>query len=303
MYVFWRSGRLRAETALLLAGLMAFAIGVSRIYLIEHYLSDVLNGWLIGALWVTVGIATAEWRLSQGCDMTTPLAGRARLAGIVVALGLAVLAAANVWRIDHPRNGPVQVTDQVLNDVSAFAQLGLPVQTESLMGSQVRPVSLVVFARNEAALSDAVVASGWAASQPPTAGLVFDALLAALLGSEDPTVETISHFWRAQPNDLAFVQRTSVARPSLTDPKLRFWRTEFVATDGLRAFIGTVGIDEAHDAEGGAPVGATDLTLRDAFARDMRTRGATLAPPLDLQEPAGAGQTAIQVQAVVLRLP
>ena len=38
------AGGLRAETALLLAGLIAFAIGVSRIYLIEHYLSDVLNG-------------------------------------------------------------------------------------------------------------------------------------------------------------------------------------------------------------------------------------------------------------------
>ncbi len=81
MYVVWRAGRLRAETALLLAGLMAFAIGFSRIYLIEHYLSDVLNGWLVGALWLTVGIAISEWRLSQTSAATAPMADRARVRG------------------------------------------------------------------------------------------------------------------------------------------------------------------------------------------------------------------------------
>jgi membrane protein DedA with SNARE-associated domain/membrane-associated phospholipid phosphatase len=303
MYVVWRAGRLRAETALLLAGLMAFAIGVSRIYLIEHYLSDVLNGWLVGALWVTVGIAISEWRLSRTSVQTAPMASRARFAALAVAAGLAILAASNVWRYDHPRNAPVQVADQVLTDAAALAQLGLRAQTESLMGSAVHPVSLAVLARDEAVLSDAILASDWTVAQLPTPGLVFDAIFAAVGGSEDPTVETVSHFWRGQPNDLAFVQLAPGARPSLADPRLRFWRTEFVTADGLRAFVGTVGIDKANDAEVGAQIGATDVTWRDAVVRDMRTRGATLAPPLDLQEPAGAGQTAIPVQAIVLRLP
>lgn len=303
IYAVWRAGRLRAETALLLAGLMAFAIGVSRIYLIEHYLSDVLNGWLVGALWVTVGIAISEWRLSQTSAATAPMADRARVAVLSLAAGLAVLAASNVWRYDHPRNVPVQVTDQVLSDAAARAQLGFPAQTESLMGSPVHPVSLVVFARDEIALSDAVLASDWTAAQLPTPGLVFDAIFAAVGGSEDPTVETVSHFWRGQPNDLAFVQRAPGGTPSLADPKLRFWRTEFVTADGLRAFVGTVGVDEANDSGGGSPGTATDVTWRDAVVRDMRTRGATLAPPLDLQEPAGADQSVIPVQAVVLSLP
>ena len=65
----------------------------------------------------------------------------------------------------------------------------------------------------------------------------FPGLIAAVGGSEDPTVETVSHFWRGQPNDLAFVQRAPGATPSPSDPKLRFWRTEFVTVDGLRAFV------------------------------------------------------------------
>lgn len=36
-------------------------IGLSRILLNEHYLSDVLGGFLVGALWLTVAISVTEW--------------------------------------------------------------------------------------------------------------------------------------------------------------------------------------------------------------------------------------------------
>lgn len=67
-YALWRVGRLRAETALLLAGLVGFAIGFSRLYLVEHYLSDVLSGWLVGALWVSLALMAtfALWYLTEG---------------------------------------------------------------------------------------------------------------------------------------------------------------------------------------------------------------------------------------------
>ena len=304
MYVIWRAGRLRAETALLLAGLMAFAIGASRIYLIEHYLSDVLNGWLVGALWVTVGVAIAEWRLAQVTRSAAPMADRARFLGLAVALGLIVLAVVNVWRYDQPRNAPVQVADQVLPDTAALAGIdGLPAWSESLMGSPAHPIALIVFAKDEGALSDAMLASGWSASRLPTPGLVFDALAAAIEGSEDPTVETISHFWRGQPNDLAFVRRAAGSKPSLADPKVRFWRTEYVTSEGSRVFVATVGVDEANDAGAGGQVAATDLTLRDAVVQEMQAHGATLAPPLELQGQTGDGQTVRATQAIVMRLP
>lgn len=36
-------------------------VGLSRIVLNEHYLSDVLGGYLVGALWLMVGISVTEW--------------------------------------------------------------------------------------------------------------------------------------------------------------------------------------------------------------------------------------------------
>jgi membrane protein DedA with SNARE-associated domain/membrane-associated phospholipid phosphatase len=303
IYVVWRAGKLRAETALLLAGLVAFAIGLSRIYLIEHYLSDVLNGWLVGALWLTVGIVIAEWRLSLGFVSAVPVSGRARVIGLALTLGLTVVAATNVVRYDRPRNAPVRVADQLVADVTALADVaGLAASTESLMGSPVHPISLIVLARDQATLSDAMLASGWTASRLPTPGLVFDALYAAIEGSEDPTVETVSHFWRGGPNDLAFVQRGPDSKPSLTDPKTRFWRTEFVTGAGLRVFVGTIGVDEADEAAEGQAV-TVDPPLRDALIDRLRARGAVLAAPITLHGQSADGLVVETVQATVVELP
>ena len=298
MYVVWRAGRLRPETSLLLAGLIAFAIGCSRIYLIEHYLSDVLNGWLVGSLWATVGIAFSEWRLSLAPAASKPIRGFPKCVAIAVVVGLTILAASNIWQYDHPRNVPIQVIDQVIADPSKLGQMGLVSQTESLLGTQLHPISIVIFAKDETVITDAIVATGWSVSRHPLRRLIIDAVLAALERSEDPTVETISHFWRGQPNDLAFVQSDIEAKASASSPEIRLWRTEFVTIDGLRAFFGTFGDDELNVPKGEFTVSGSDLALRDAFVTGMQKIGASLTAPSILSE----HQTVKPVPIVVLKL-
>ncbi|MCC3344673.1 phosphatase PAP2 family protein [Psychrobacter sanguinis] len=41
-------------------------VGLSRIVLNEHYLSDVMGGYLVGALWLTVAISVTEWLRAKG---------------------------------------------------------------------------------------------------------------------------------------------------------------------------------------------------------------------------------------------
>lgn len=56
----------QTKTNAIFAGiLIIFFIGLSRLYLGVHYLSDVLGGYLAGAIWLIVGIALAEWSLHK----------------------------------------------------------------------------------------------------------------------------------------------------------------------------------------------------------------------------------------------
>ncbi|MFT4200369.1 phosphatase PAP2 family protein [Gordonia sp. (in: high G+C Gram-positive bacteria)] len=50
----------RHPDILMLAPILAAAIGVSRLYLGVHWTTDVVVGWLLGAIWVTIAAAVAD---------------------------------------------------------------------------------------------------------------------------------------------------------------------------------------------------------------------------------------------------
>ncbi len=62
-YLLYRLSRtaLTRKFILVIAGILIPAVGFSRIYLGVHYLSDVLAGFLLGLLWVLLGLSVLEW--------------------------------------------------------------------------------------------------------------------------------------------------------------------------------------------------------------------------------------------------
>ncbi len=64
----------------LLCASLVFLVGLSRLYLDEHFLSDVLNGFVVGVLWEIIGIFAAEhWdRASRHKIGTSPKRTRLR---------------------------------------------------------------------------------------------------------------------------------------------------------------------------------------------------------------------------------
>lgn len=65
----------RLRRLLLVAvGLLCFLIGVSRLTLGVHFLSDVVGGWVLGLAWLAAGTAAFEvWRVERGRRPTSPL--------------------------------------------------------------------------------------------------------------------------------------------------------------------------------------------------------------------------------------
>ncbi|MBA9078612.1 MULTISPECIES: phosphatase PAP2 family protein [Rufibacter] len=56
------------------AAIAVVLVGFSRMYLGAHYLSDVLAGFLLGSLWVLVGISLLEWLQYRRRSGTSPSA-------------------------------------------------------------------------------------------------------------------------------------------------------------------------------------------------------------------------------------
>ncbi|MFZ0470068.1 MAG: phosphatase PAP2 family protein, partial [Thiogranum sp.] len=67
---------------------LVFLLGASRVALGVHYLSDVWSGYLVGVLWLIIGVSLNEWMVSSGRYVTCgqrPRTHRGTLAALVIA--------------------------------------------------------------------------------------------------------------------------------------------------------------------------------------------------------------------------
>lgn len=94
IYLLIRERIMAAGMAMAVGTLAILAVGISRLILGQHYLSDVLNGYLVGALWALLAIWLAERsRAIADPAITLPLS-RWRHGAKFAVVGLAVIV---VW--------------------------------------------------------------------------------------------------------------------------------------------------------------------------------------------------------------
>ena len=218
------------------AGGFIFLIGLSRIVLGVHYLSDVWAGYLIGTLWLVVGISLTEWLSAGGRIGWDALSNRRRS---VAAIGLMAVATAEGLGYAFTRAPtvhappPLEKIVQVSRPFDDVLRANKLLSTVTLLGEPEQPLAFAIVAPDSDVLFARLVGAGWKAADRPD---LENILRLARQGLDYAKAPLAPAFWNSRINDLAF-ERSLQREQGQAVATVLLWRTSYrVGPD--RIFVG-----------------------------------------------------------------
>ncbi len=234
----------RKATILFWGLVVIFAIGLSRLYLGVHYVSDVWGGYLSGSLLLIIGIALVEWIKHRRQVPASFFASRRVkiISGVLIATltGFYTLFA---LQYHPPLNTLENERPIVVESVLAPFQEGkIPQFTETLLGNKQEPFNFIVVAKNDAEFINAMNRAGWRLADKATAESVFALAKSAILNENYPTAPMTPSFWDAKVHDFGFEKETPTQNVKERH-HARFWKTNLQTNSGERVYAGTASFD------------------------------------------------------------
>ncbi len=235
----------KTKIGILLAGLIIiFGVGFSRIYLGVHYLSDVWGGYLLGALWLIIGISITEWRKEQKQEEPVTAHKTAKLFSVLLPITGLIFYLGFALQYNPPPNKniskPIVVVTSNIQNI--FKDENLPRFTETLTGENQEPISLVLVTKDDQRFIRDMERAGWTLADRPDAGSILKLAKAALLNRNYPAAPMTPSFWNAKTHDFGFEKATQ-AQSVRERHHARFWKTNIEMPDGRRVYVGTVSLD------------------------------------------------------------
>jgi undecaprenyl-diphosphatase len=190
-----------------------------------HYLSDVWAGYLVGSLWLIIGISITEWLVATDkltLQYTIPKHSR-KLAWSLTSLFLLYYASASVI---FPANWLVPqkiITVQLQGNIAQQLTEQKAQYTQTFLGEAQQPLSVAIASDNEDDLLAKLHRAGWQDSDKPG----FESLKRlALEGMVYTTAPVAPGFWYNKVNDYALAKSWQLqGKPSVVS--LRLWKTPY----------------------------------------------------------------------------
>ncbi len=243
--LFWELKHWKTKANILFAGLtIILGVGLSRLYLGVHYLSDVWGGYLLGALWLIIGISIAEWLKRRRPVETVTISRPLKTVSVILPILGIIFYVGFALQYNPPLNTKITAPATIVesNIQNLFQDNNLPKFTETLIGDNQEPISLVVVARNDQEFVSDMQNTGWTLASQPDVGSMLNLAKTALLNQNYPTAPMTPSFWNAKVHDFGFEKPTeeqSVRRRH----HARFWKTNVEMPDGQHVYVGTVSLD------------------------------------------------------------
>jgi membrane-associated phospholipid phosphatase len=172
IYLAWRLWQKRKTRLLaLFAGTtVILAIGTSRLYLGVHYLSDVWGGYLLGLMWLLVGVSLSEAAVSRfpAREPSFSSGTLKKASWLICLLALCIYTALGATYNPPGRKQASETPKVITYDVaSIFTQNSLSRYTETITGKSQEPISFVIAAASDNMLIKAFEAAGWTLVREP----------------------------------------------------------------------------------------------------------------------------------------
>ncbi len=251
VYFFWRNVRNwnRRINILFIGLIIVIAIGFSRLYLGVHFLSDVIGGYLIGLLWLIIGISLVEWFYYRRKEKII-LSGRdfpdkKMFSAILIFSWVAFYIFYGLsWDPIMKQNSTPAVLQTVpASDViSMFDKYGLPRSTETLLGNAQEPISFIIIANDDGQFVSDFKKAGWSFADPIGAATTLKIAQSVILNTEYDTGMMSPYFWNNNVNDYG-VEKETGAQTIRERNHARFWKTGVKTTEGKNIYVGTASLD------------------------------------------------------------
>jgi membrane protein DedA with SNARE-associated domain/membrane-associated phospholipid phosphatase len=278
VYFLWR----RAATwgtrlNILFAGIfLVAAIGFSRLYLGVHFLSDVLGGYLLGLLWLIIGICMAESNLRKerppAAPVLPPVPARIVTAGVALAcVAFYVSSGLRYSPVSSPPS-PRATTVVETTDILKGFDRGLPKYTENILGDRQQPLSVIIVTPGGQILADAFARAGWVSADPLRVDTMTKMVGALISNTGYPAAPVTPSFWNGLVNDLSF-EKTTPERTVRERHQARLWKTDLRTADGRAVYVGTAISDAGLKWRVLYRIGPDVDTEREGLLRDLRAAG------------------------------
>jgi len=235
----------KTKTNILFAGLLIIlGVGLSRVYLGVHYSSDVWGGYLLGALWLIIGISIAEWLKRRKPIENFSVSRSVKTVSVILPLVGLIFYVGFALQYNPPLHTKITAPATVVTSdmQNIFQEDNLPKYTETLIGDNQEPISLVIVAKGDQEFVDDMQKSGWTLANTPNVGSILNLAKTALLNQNYPTAPMTPSFWNSKVHDFGF-EKSTKTQSVRERHHARFWKTNIKMPDGQHMYAGTVSLD------------------------------------------------------------
>jgi len=247
---------------LFISFIVIFFIGFSRLYLGVHYMSDVLAGYLVGLLWLIISVSVTEWLDYSKKDFSNKVikwldfikrklsAKQMEMKKIkiytVVLILLPIFTYSFYGFFGQPKlNIAIEASGteiSVNNPLEIFSVYKLNKYNEKLTGEAQAPISLIIIANKDGAVSKVFTDSNWYLSDPISFRSVFKIAKTAIFNESYLMAPMTPAFWNSEVNIFGF-QKPTETNSVRQRHHARFWKSGFMTKDGKNIYVGTASLD------------------------------------------------------------